>query len=213
VAIADLENGLSGRLAFGVTSGSNAALFDLETGQQFGSAITLTASQISLNGNVLVNGSVLTDVIADGALSTIEFDTDDTSVAIPAPSTGTATSWVTVASKVIQVDVGRSVVVQAAMAIQASVDYSAGGFDPVADIRIKRGSTIIREILGIVQGYHIGAGFNALSSYVNIPEVDSPTTGSHTYTVQVRIRATAANMQTLTADVSNRSLILTEFKK
>lgn len=68
-AIADIEGQLSAYYAISVDGGGNGAFLRLDDNSSFGSAITLTADEISLNGNVIINGTVVTDTIADEAIS------------------------------------------------------------------------------------------------------------------------------------------------
>lgn len=68
-AVADIEGNLEARYAIRVNGGGFGAFVSLEDGTDYPSTIEIAAANIQLNGNVLLNGTVLTEVIADAAVS------------------------------------------------------------------------------------------------------------------------------------------------
>ena len=77
--IANINGQLGAYYGIEVGAGNNASFKLLSDNSSVGSAISLSASQIQLNGNVLVNGTVTADEIATNAITTAKLNNNSVS--------------------------------------------------------------------------------------------------------------------------------------
>lgn len=187
-------------LAFNVNTGTNDATLELISqngGAWNGSAINLTASYIRLNGNVIINGTALGDILVGRAITDAVYDEQSGEVA-------TTGSWATFASATVTCEDDDEVDLAFSAAVRAVSTYSANHSGTQIEMRILRGATEIYP--GVPVGYIAAtdrlvsleptAGGSATlydqksgeTAYAHPGgiDLDIPGAGTHTYYLQFR---------------------------
>jgi hypothetical protein len=170
---------------------------------------TITANQIAANSitaasGIIANAAITNAKIADLAVDTLKLA--EQAVTIPVASYTAAwasvgTAWTTVQSATI-VSTGASIVVTAALV----VNLKSNGLDEVIHmkVRILKGDSVIWGDEVMVRSW----AYNEVQSSVSIPLINTPGSGSTTYTLQVIYSGGVG-----TCSVGSRSITLLEVKK
>lgn len=187
--------GAQALLAFDVNTGTNVAslrLFSTSGGTWNGSAITLTADQITLNGNVIINGTLTYQSMSANEITAGGIDEVDASLSL-------TTSWQDAASVTVTVPGGAEVDLMWSAALLGLATNSShlGG---TAYVRIVRDSTVIYSStpVGTIQAYEGTAEYDSpsgfvlgdlyqsklLTTHVAGMDGDAPAAGTYTYKVQ-----------------------------
>jgi hypothetical protein len=170
---------------------------------------TITANQIAANSitaasGIIANAAITNAKIADLAVDTLKLA--EQAVTIPVASYTAAwasvgTAWTTVQSATI-VSTGAPIVVTAALV----VNLKSNGLDEVIHmkVRILKGGSVIWGDEVMVRSW----AYNEVQSSVSIPLINTPGSGSTTYTLQVIYSGGVG-----TCSVGSRSITLLEVKK
>jgi len=205
-AIAGVDGRLGATYGIEVDGGGNASIVLLSDGSTLGSAIVLSANEIVLDGNVIINGTLTTDSLAPGAVSNQEVSENSAAL-----SMSTAT-WVDAATLTVD-SVGIGVELRGSAVVSGS---GFGGGPGTFKWRILRGATVIKgpfDIPAIEEVTDFGGGVFQYSKTANF-EADTndvPSSGTHTYKLQVYLTGNGGTSPT--QSVSQRYLSAREFKR
>lgn len=198
------------RLFLGVNTGNNEATLEAYAasgdGVWNGSKIKFGASLFEFNGDVIVNGSITADNLAEGAASNGNGNVVTTQI-----TPGNAV-WTTVAS-VTLTTVGGKVYLHGSSDLNAYANKGQSG-TPYAEARLLRGSTAIRSrnAGGYWTAIPVSGGIDfAMIGYGDIQDLDNPPAGTHTYNYQIRIYNGSLGQGY--RRVSNRVLTAIEFRR
>lgn len=200
-AIADIEGNLTARFAIAVDGGGNGSFISLEDGTTEASTITLSADEITLDGDVIVTGSITTDRLQANAVTNTEVDQTSAATS-PANLT-----WTTVASFSFT-----SVGIGVQLRGSCDVNIFTDGSTPTAQFRLRRDTTVLKtsQVFSFVDA---GSGFQKVEQSVVLDYNDLPSSGTYTYELQARLNEGTGAVVVSTFDVSNRFLSAVEFKR
>lgn len=188
------------RLLLAVNTNTNVATIEAYAsegdGVWNGSKISFTADTIELNGNVLVNGSVLTPKLANNAVSQV-------SSAYTAGATGASgvgDGWAVWQSLTVTTTGGVLLINAGLLSRLAPYDND----NATKSVRIRRGSTVIYQ----ANDFHQSFFGQDTQQPLSVILTDSPAQGTYTYTLE-----TTNNIAVSNASSTNRALVITELKK
>lgn len=192
--------GAQALLAFDVNTGTNAAslrLFSTSGGTWNGSAITLTASQITFNGNVIINGTLTYQSMSANEITAGSITEEDADLTL-------STSWQDAATISVTVVAGAEVDLFWSTSLYGySLQYGANNGGGSAYVRLLRDATVIYDetAIGYIQAYdglaeyYNGGGSLALTDFSSPKfltahpagiDGDAPSAGTYTYKVQFK---------------------------
>ena len=197
------------RLVWTVNTSTNAAIFEQTAAEGYtdgtwnGSAISLTADEITLDGDVVITGTLTTDKLAANAV------TNSVGAAASGVTTLTAHTWTSVASVAITTT-GNPVFIA-----YNSVNYitTAGMTYPIVMARIDRTSTVIRAEHTAALPIYDGAGGMVCGGAYSGSLIDTPAAGTYTYRLYIKLTNAAGSGTLDTRTVESRSIYCTEFKR
>jgi hypothetical protein len=169
-------------LAFQVNTGTNAAEFKLISvsgGTWNGSAISLTADEITLNGNVIVNGTLTAGKIVSAALGAASYHTPQGSD-LSTSFAEKATADITTTGGTVEIDFCVTLV-------DGGGSIWGMGTDEYIEIvaQLKRGgTTIVDEIFLGRWGADDPTGSGG--KVFTFKHLDNPSSGSYTYSVEMK---------------------------
>ena len=209
------------RLMLAVNTATNVATIEAVAqegeGTWNGSKISFTADTIELNGNVLVNGSVLEDKIANNAITQAFTDSTDD------PLDVTDQTWTSLASVALTVPANAKVLLQGFAFHQALSNGGsalAPGYPEVA-LRIRRRLQGQAPSLGVlIRSQDSSTAFNAPGAFTRasqgpgtIVDTDDPVAGAYIYDLEGYIDLNFSGQTSLTRRFRNRLLSAVLFKK
>lgn len=206
------DSGSTARLVWTVNTGTNEAIFEQTAAEGYadgtwnGSAISLTASEIRLNGNVVIAGTLTTTEIASNAVTNSQVSQTASSTSL------TNNTWTTVASFSFT-SVGIGVELRATCGIRATKSFSGGSLGDL-EYRLLRDSTEI--VPGrVAPAITFDDGSVAYKQADIVADYnDIPSSGTYTYALQCRINVTDGGVPESTSrTVINRYLSAREFKR
>lgn len=170
------NNSSTARLLLSVNTATNVATIQAVAqsgdGVWNGSKISFTADTIELNGNVLVNGTVLTDKLAPNAVSQVgTFSDDNGTGAMP------AATWNTIASVTQTFPAGTTALINADAWCRGRTDI---GQTAAMDVRILRSDGVVIRQRPATLLVYTNPGTN-----VDLSDTDAPPAGTFTYSLQV----------------------------
>ena len=208
-AIVTLDGRVSAYYGIKVAAGTNIATIEaMASGGGVPSTVVITAGQIQLNGNVLVNGSVLTTSIAANAITTSVDYEDDSNVNV-------GSSWTDIGSASVPTpDAATRVLVSWSSYIDASTDGS------LMEARILRDATVVwgpKSIAGNPPAFAYTFDTEGYIEYtppfsgmVSAFDTDAPgAAGTYTYKIQFRVPGSVSTPW----EATYRRFLATVFKR
>jgi hypothetical protein len=205
-AVADIEGRLAASYAIQVDGGGNGALISLEDGTEYPSAIILSADEITLDGDVIITGTLNTAALAANAVTNVQTSQTASSISLASGS------YVTVASfSFTSVGIG--------VEMRGSADVFLSNFapnDPGRNIlwRIRRDSTVLKSgtVVGSYDSEDVGGGifYNTVTGTILADYNDIPSSGTYTYDLQILVTNSGG---TPGLESTNRFLSAREFKR
>ncbi len=173
-AIADIEGNLVATYAIVVDGGGNGAFISLEDGISTPSKITLSASLIELNGNVLIDGTVTTTQVGNDAITERLVTNDTSNRPISAVQAYTEIESVAynkaIAASDIRID----------LHVQHTRTTTSGEYAP--NIRVKRNGVV--QTLGSFHFYRVGLFLHSEFVSITIPGTAA---GSATWAIDMNV--------------------------
>lgn len=172
----------------------------------------VSANEVRINGNLIVNGTITSDTIADNAVTLGNSNYTEASKSLPADT------W-TAAQALVLATTGGKVRVDFCGSFRS--DNTQGG---AVYYRFKRGTTVIREGALVVtpfptpfsikneQGITTGTGEvpgYVAGTYAVFTVDETPPAGSHTYSIELNANTGAG----IAPAVSHRQMLAMEFRK
>lgn len=209
------DNGSTARLVWEVNTGTNVASITQTAASGFddgtwnGSAIEITASDITLDGDVVITGTLTTEKLEANAVTNRQVSQTAGAISL------SVDTWTDVASFSFTSE-GIGVELQATADFDISVNVSAAGTGPVfAQLRLLRDSTVLRTSQAIRETSS-SSGIETINVTQSMNHNDIPSSGTYTYKLQARFATTTgtpSGANILSDDVSGRSLMAVEYKR
>jgi hypothetical protein len=212
------DSASTARLVWTVNTSTNSATIEQTAAEGYadgtwnGSAISLTADEITLDGDVIVTGTLTTGKLEANAVSDTAADSTDAAVAL------SNNTWTNVASATVAVASGADVIISGFCFHVANYSGGASGSSAVtAQVRLRRDSTVLRTQDATTYVYLTGGPGSLTSASrgpTTISDVDlSLSAGTYTYTLQANINLNSVGASSTTRDISNRLLWITQLKR
>jgi predicted nucleic acid-binding Zn-ribbon protein len=197
-AIAGVDGKLEATYGIAVDGTGNASIVLLSDGSTLGSAIILSATEIVLDGDVIINGTLTTESLAVGAVTTREIQQNNGSQSM------VDGVWFAAAQfNFLSVGIG---VEMRASGILKNAGFSPGGAGTF-EYRLKRGGTVL--LTGTVprvferQDYGNNVYRDEYTGFFGFDFNDLPASGTYTYSLEVLITgSTFTSGETLSIEQS-----------
>lgn len=203
------DSSSTARLVWTVNTSTNAATIEQTAAEGYtdgtwnGSAISLTADEITLDGDVIVTGSLTTTQIAANAVTNTEGVSTDGSITL------TPHTWVTVQSRAITTTGGDILVAYNAVPYVTTTT----SISPIVQARVLRGATTVRAIHTTHFPSTNSDGSQQVGGAYSGFLIDSPSAATYTYYLQLKGTTASGSGSLFSSTAEFRSLYLTEFKR
>lgn len=194
-------NGRIAQLALLSDGTTSSIVFKADTFKIFdGTSSDIAPFSVSGGVVTMTNVRITGDLIVDNAVS--EFEGNSAA----SGTTLTKDTWVTVASDSITTSGGR-VIINGSSYVNAVASTAVITF-----ARIRRGTTTVLET-GALPTIEDTSGDFYTAGIVPVVAIDEPSAGTYTYTYEIMVDVNAAGVIIGTAEATDRTIYLQEFKK